>query len=165
LGENHRGKVKPAQWPKTVPERQTRAAVVFEAACRTHQRAYSKAHIRLFQDRFTDIAAALEEVLDDFVTARALLRPFVIDGADEIRALHSFIAKMRDAIDAAKKLPVVLHRDIARQRGYLIALARTMRDNFGTDMYGTVATIAGVALDRKVTARMVERALHPSGGG
>jgi hypothetical protein len=164
LGENHRGKVKPVQWPKTVPERETRAAVVFEAACQTHLKAYTKAHIRLFQDRFTEIATRLESDLDDFVMARALLRPFVIEGADEIRAIHSFIAKMRDAINAAKKLPVVSHRDIARQRGYLIALARTMRDNFGTDMYGTVATIAGVALDRKVTARMVERALHPSDG-
>ena len=163
LRENHRGKVKPAQWPKTVPERETRAAVVFEAACQTHLQAYTKARIRLAQDRFADVAAQLENGLEDFVMARALFRPFLFEGADEIRGVHSLIAKLRDG-DAVKKLPVVSHRDIAGQRGYLIALARAVRDNFGTDMYGTVAMIASVALDKEVTARMVERALHPSDG-
>jgi hypothetical protein len=163
LRENHRGKVKPAQWPKTVPEREIRAAVVFEAACQTYVQPYTKADIRLTKARFEDIAAHFENGLDDFVMARALVRHLVIEVADEIGAIHSFIAKLRDAIEAVKRLPVVSHRGTARRRAYLIALARAMRDNFGTDMYGTVATIAGVALNQKVTEKMVQGALESAG--
>jgi hypothetical protein len=161
LRENYHGKDKLAQWPKTVPEREARAAVVFEAACKTHLRAYTKWHIRLVQDRFADVAAQLETDLDDFVMARALVRPFVFEGADEIRGIESLIAKLRDGIDAVKTLPVS-HRGITRQRGYLIAVTAAMKKNFGTVMAITVATIATVALNQEVTKRMVERALYPT---
>lgn len=165
LRENYRSKVKPAQWPKTVPEREIRAAVVFEAACQTYVQPYTKAHICLTKARFEDIAAHFENGLDDFVLARALVRHLVIDVTDEIGAIHSFIAKLRDAIEAVKRLPIVSHRGTARRRAYLTALAAAMKKNFGTAMLTTVATIATVALDQRVTVPMVERALNPTDDG
>jgi hypothetical protein len=42
-----------------------------------------------------------------------------------------------------------------RQKGYLAALTREVRELFGNSLYGTVATIASVALARNVTEKMV----------
>jgi hypothetical protein len=44
-------------------------------------------------------------------------------------------------------------------RGYLAGLAGDMKDLFGTPLYGTVATIASVALEQPITVKMVRKAV------
>jgi hypothetical protein len=163
LRENYHGKVKPVAWPQTVAERGRCAAIVFDVATQTDERAYDRRMVAAFQFEVRDIAARAETLLDDVATVRRWLSPFIIEVDDEIRALGSLITKCRDSIDNSKALLVVSHKT-TRHRGYLSAVAGAMQENFGTVMLTTVATIATVALDRKVTVPMVKRTLRPTDG-
>jgi hypothetical protein len=158
-------KPKPVAWPKTVEERQICAARVFDVATRTTVRAFSAKEVAALQHDVADLAARLDRNMAAVARMRPRLR-LASDADDKIRMTRSLINDLMSAYAAAARmLPIVSHRRIAWERGYLFAVATAMRVNFGIVMKPTVATIASVALDQKVTARKVPGALRPGDGG
>jgi hypothetical protein len=100
-------------------------------------------------------AQRLQELLTD-------LRAHGIGREPELKALEGLTLECNLRADVVTRLgwPVV---DRAtgdmRLRGYLIELAGTVTETFGSPLYGVVANIASVALDKSVTPKMVRDAV------
>jgi hypothetical protein len=102
---------------------------------------------------FFDTVARLKQ-------AKESLRSLGIGRQNEIVTIDHLILECEMQADSLGHGWIIVDRKVGdpQIRGYLQKLAEIMQRRFGSPMYGVAASIASVALEKKITAAMVREA-------